>query len=417
MTDLSKLEKFVEAKGLTSVGRLCVILFVTDKLEQLAYPYSVDELLSANQGQIRGLSGSSVSSIMRKANITLSSHVFGEGGRTNRGSVRSAREYVSWINENYSYEDIQAGLVFHFRDFLAARILDLVAADGRIYNSIPTADPKYIGPRFVFSKDGLSLDNGKSSLDDDIPAEIVAEIRRVVADLIADLQIAGNSYGALREALSRYNDEVSREADSLRIPIIYARGLEIENYADALDKADAEDPPLNSSRDAAVKSLRSLNGLLVASTKTGRGLLSAAATYNAHEVDMRQFGEVATSLTERARAVDLIDRDASDFLVSLTTKIYAISNLARRAHIGLLGVRNAWSSIIRDVVIYVLVKFSENSSYVTEFYSSGGHILDVAIGFFLENLQVFELLAILAPEFFAWLPPLILWIRANKYLE
>lgn len=77
-------------------GPLSVALVVTDRAEEYGLPLNPDELLSPRGGQVAGLSGGAVQTILKKHGIERP--LAKEGGRTSRGSIDNMRLFVDFLN-------------------------------------------------------------------------------------------------------------------------------------------------------------------------------------------------------------------------------------------------------------------------------------------------------------------------------
>lgn len=408
------IDAFLAENKINSVGRLCVLLYVANRLGEMPHPYAISNILSEGGGQVRGLSGSSVRSILSAHGIAISAGVLGEAGRTNRGSVRNAEKFIDWINSHFDGDGFDTGAIRILEDRLVSKIVDALSDEERIFTLLPTSEPDYIGPRFIFTHDGLSLDPQPKSRYGDVPVDIVNEVRRLVKALNGDLATAGNCYHSLRESLTRYEQEINRAFRAFRIPVIYAVGLEIENHSDAVAKSRGEDPPLSPDRAANLRSLLALHGLVIASTDAGRNLLAAAALYNPAEVDIGGFKNVAMPIARAASEIGLIDHPSTAFLTSTAADAGLGRSPERTAHIGLLSWRNALSILVQTVALSFLGKSFENSGVGKELFSDGGQLIDVAAMFLTANAQNFGALAVCAPEFFGWIPRILDWISIRR---
>lgn len=93
----SLLAKFAEENFVKGKGPLSTVLILTRMASKLSVPLSPDSFLTGKKGQVAGLSGSAVKSILKEHGIerVLSE----EGGRTSRGSMALMRAYVSFLNK------------------------------------------------------------------------------------------------------------------------------------------------------------------------------------------------------------------------------------------------------------------------------------------------------------------------------
>src|SRR4051812_33070679 len=79
-----------------SKGSLSFALVVTRILKSKTFPVSVDDFVTAKEGQVKGLGGGAVRKILKEYGIdrTLSD----EGGRTSRGNMGRLRAYTDVLN-------------------------------------------------------------------------------------------------------------------------------------------------------------------------------------------------------------------------------------------------------------------------------------------------------------------------------
>ncbi|MGI6459436.1 MAG: DUF4928 family protein [Candidatus Hydrogenedentales bacterium] len=108
-------------KGLLSVG-----LILTRKTRAMKPPFVRDDFLTKKRGQVKGLSGSKLKSILAEHGIyqTLSA----EGGRTSRGSIENMEAYLSLLNRLHTknllnYAVIEKWWIGQVREFFASKPL------------------------------------------------------------------------------------------------------------------------------------------------------------------------------------------------------------------------------------------------------------------------------------------------------
>lgn len=77
-------------------GPLSLALVVTDRAQEDGLPLNPEELLTARGGQVAGLSGGAVQSILKRHGIDRP--LAKEGGRTSRGSIDNMRLFVDFLN-------------------------------------------------------------------------------------------------------------------------------------------------------------------------------------------------------------------------------------------------------------------------------------------------------------------------------
>lgn len=413
----SELDAFLTENQIDSVGRLCVLLYVADRLTGLRCPYTISDIVTEKGGQVRGLSGPSVRKILASHGITVSAAVLGEAGRTNRGSVRNAEKFIEWLNGQFNANKFEPERMQSLGVQLASKIGGLLNDEQRILNLLPTSDPDYLGPRFVVADDGLSLDPEPRNYSSDIPIDILNELKRIVAALVADLGGANNCYHSLRACLARYEQEANRAPRSLRIPVLYVIGIEIQNHVDALARSKGDDPPLNSDRTANVQSMLALHGVLIASTDAGRKLLDAAAFFNPKTVDIEAFKSASVSLALAASDARLADHKSVDILISASNVAGSGSNPERSTHIAVTTSNNAWSTIIKWCIALAIEQSIQNSGFGKQLFGYGGQLFDVAIAFFNAHAKDFAALANSAPVSLGWIPKALEWIRTKLNLQ
>jgi flagellar motor protein MotB len=91
MTNQDLMNTFAEENGITSQGRLGLMLCVTRNFIEDGLPQDFAEMLTDGGGQIRKVSGSRASKVLKEHGIKRA--LATEGGRTSRGSIGIARAY------------------------------------------------------------------------------------------------------------------------------------------------------------------------------------------------------------------------------------------------------------------------------------------------------------------------------------
>jgi len=98
MDDLnSQLAEFSFQHKINGKGPLSVVLVVTRKLSDQIPPFSADNFLAPQGGQVAGLGRGAVQAIL--ADHGIDRVLAEEGGRTSRGSILKMRVYVEFLNE------------------------------------------------------------------------------------------------------------------------------------------------------------------------------------------------------------------------------------------------------------------------------------------------------------------------------
>ena len=97
MDDFEFLHDFARANGICTKGALGLLLCLTRNFAEGGIPQHDDDLLTARGGQVKGISGDKVRKILEEHGIerALSS----EAGRTSRGSVDTAKNYVRLLRD------------------------------------------------------------------------------------------------------------------------------------------------------------------------------------------------------------------------------------------------------------------------------------------------------------------------------
>lgn len=97
MTSLEKaLTQFRDENSLKSKGQLAVMLHITRLALESGLPLDPEALRTNKEGQVRGLGKGRVQSILKDHGITRV--LAEEGGRTSRGSLGNASDYVGFLN-------------------------------------------------------------------------------------------------------------------------------------------------------------------------------------------------------------------------------------------------------------------------------------------------------------------------------
>jgi len=109
---LAQLEAFRNTHRVRSKGSLSVVLHVTRLVgERLrsggSFPLPAAELRTAKQGQVAGLGASRIKKILARHGIER--HFASEGGRTSRGSLGLAGDYIALLNGMVEGEALGAG--------------------------------------------------------------------------------------------------------------------------------------------------------------------------------------------------------------------------------------------------------------------------------------------------------------------
>ncbi len=92
-----RLSQFAEKHNVHEKGPLSVVLTLSRRWQQAEFPISTKEIRTPRGGQVKGLGGAAVQSILTEHGILR--RLASEGGRTSRGSLDLALKYSEFINE------------------------------------------------------------------------------------------------------------------------------------------------------------------------------------------------------------------------------------------------------------------------------------------------------------------------------
>lgn len=135
MTVEERLKAFTEEHGFRGKGPLSVAIVVTEQAKSLPFPLAPETLLTGKGGQVKGLGGEAVQSVLKRHGITRV--LAREGGRTSRGSIERMRSYVGFLNSEAGtdpaalLEAAERHWVASVREFFNAKPLTLRVDSGR----------------------------------------------------------------------------------------------------------------------------------------------------------------------------------------------------------------------------------------------------------------------------------------------
>ncbi|MBQ6339724.1 MAG: DUF4928 family protein [Kiritimatiellae bacterium] len=119
------LKRFFDENHMGSKGALCVGLVVTREAIDRGLPIQFESLLTENRGQVRILGKAPVQKILGDYGITRV--LAEEGGRTNRGNMGLAENYLALLNTLKLCKDelakVEAWWIDRVRDFFASKPL------------------------------------------------------------------------------------------------------------------------------------------------------------------------------------------------------------------------------------------------------------------------------------------------------
>jgi hypothetical protein len=140
MDDLkSKLAEFSSQHKINGKGPLSVVLVVTRKLSEQVPPFSADNFLAPQGGQVAGLGRGAVQAIL--ADHGIDRVLAEEGGRTSRGSIQKMRVYVEFLNELaqkklLDFASIEQWWINRVKEFFRSKPFGLKADSSKSIRSI-----------------------------------------------------------------------------------------------------------------------------------------------------------------------------------------------------------------------------------------------------------------------------------------
>jgi len=91
------LEHFTRENQISGKGPLSLVLILTRDVSRREFPLKAKDFVTGKKGQVKGLSGSKIQTILRDHGITQ--RLAEEGGRTSRGSIEKMELYVDFLNK------------------------------------------------------------------------------------------------------------------------------------------------------------------------------------------------------------------------------------------------------------------------------------------------------------------------------
>ncbi|MGJ0393438.1 MAG: hypothetical protein ACR650_11975 [Methylocystis sp.] len=395
----AEVERFIKTNDLTSLGRLCVLLFVANRLKLAQRPFSIGPLLTEQGGQISGLNGQSVRAILVTLGIDISLRMLGEAGRTNRGSIRTAELLIAWLNKRAEIEGIDAGELQFLERTLGQHIASLLDNRSQIHRSLPSNDPGFPGPRFEVRDEQLTLARGRfpsNGLDFDVVTKLSRQLERIISELETSFRTSHNSYHTLKSLFAKYAIEIRKVGADLDISALFFLGLQIEAQIDAVGTPESEDPPFDAERRASVEAFRAAHGTLIAYTPEGAAFLSAAAAYQNDRVNVASLRTHAGQITERASAKDLLDPKSAEFIREVSEFAGKGKNPNRSMMFAIFTSNGFLSAVFAAILTDYMLP-------------AAGKLFLRAIDFVKENSEVLIALASDAPYYFQWLVDAIAW--------
>ena len=140
MTQLeSSLKAFSSRFRINGKGSLSVLLVVTRKANAQIPPFSADNFLTPQGGEVAGLERGAVQAIL--ADHGISRILAEEGGRTSRGSILKMRAYVGFLNELaqeklLDFASIENWWICRVREFFSSKPFSLKVDSSKSIRSI-----------------------------------------------------------------------------------------------------------------------------------------------------------------------------------------------------------------------------------------------------------------------------------------
>ena len=226
----------------------------------------------------------------------------------------------------------------------------LIAQIDRILDELP--EP-VIDPVFTLGDDGLI--HRTSTPPDSVPVapedHLLAELQNVSQALCRSLD-GTNAYRDLLKAAQRYHESVYSE--TLSISRLYARGIRLENAADAVhrDAETGDRPALPAKSLQHLASLKELHGTYVMADPDGRRLVEAAADYRRPPDELESLRlaahDVAVAVTE-ARA--LFDEDVCQHVADAVAEIGQGPRPERSTHQGETALANLIATTFKHLCV------------------------------------------------------------------
>ncbi len=121
-----RLDAFTKEAGIHGKGPLSLVLVLTRSAKEKSPPYTQKDFLTAKGGQVKGLGGPAVQSIL--ADHDIGRMLASEGGRTSRGSIARMKQYIDFLNSLHEerllhLDIIESWWISRVKDFFAAQPL------------------------------------------------------------------------------------------------------------------------------------------------------------------------------------------------------------------------------------------------------------------------------------------------------
>ncbi|MFZ3114635.1 MAG: DUF4928 family protein [Syntrophales bacterium] len=140
MTKLeSRLEAFASQHNIRGKGPLSLVLVLSRNAREQKPPFSADDFLTPQGGQVAGLGRGAVQAIL--ADHGIDRVLAEEGGRTSRGSIKNMRAYMDFLNELareklLNFPAIEKWWITRVREFFSSKPFSLKADSSKSIRSI-----------------------------------------------------------------------------------------------------------------------------------------------------------------------------------------------------------------------------------------------------------------------------------------
>jgi hypothetical protein len=145
------IEVFAAFKNFSGKGPVAVGLFITDAARNKRFPLEISQFLTPAGGQIKGLGGIAVKRILQRHGI--GEELTAEGGRTSRGSLQRASDYIEWLNRTH----LAGSLDFdQLEEFWVSRALRELADSDQTSVKASIPDQRPAPAKYVWQGDVLA---------------------------------------------------------------------------------------------------------------------------------------------------------------------------------------------------------------------------------------------------------------------
>ena len=127
-----KLDSFRDDHRITSKGSISVVVQLTRAFSKDTLPINPNDYVTGNEGQVKGLGGGNLKSILEEHGITRT--LSREGGRTSRGSMGIMTSYAAFINslpKPINYDEIESYWIEQVKLFFSAKPFKLNSDSSR----------------------------------------------------------------------------------------------------------------------------------------------------------------------------------------------------------------------------------------------------------------------------------------------